>query len=340
MASQVVVVTGASGGIGRAVARAYGGRGAWVALLARGKAGLDAATGEVEQAGGRALPLPTDVADPQQVAAAGQATEQQLGPIDVWVNCAFASVFAPFHEIEPDEFRRVTEVTYLGYVHGTRTALEHMRPRDHGVVVQVGSALAYRGIPLQSAYCGAKHAIQGFNEALRCELLHERSQVHVTMVQMPAVNTPQFSWVLNRLPRRPQPVPPIFQPEVAAHAVLYAADHPRRREYWVGGSTAATLLANAVAPGLLDRYLARTGFGSQQTDQPAAGRDRSNLWKPADAAPGEDFGAHGSFDRQSHRRSYQVWASEHHGALGAAAVTGAGLGLLALGRRTVTGGRS
>jgi NAD(P)-dependent dehydrogenase (short-subunit alcohol dehydrogenase family) len=333
MVSQVVVVTGASGGIGRAVARAYGRRGAAVALLARGEAGLDAAARDVERAGGRALVLTTDVADPAQVDAAAAEAERALGPLDVWVNCAFASVFAPFGEIEADEFRRVTEVTYLGYVHGTRTALAHMRPRDHGVVVQVGSALAYRGIPLQSAYCGAKHAIQGFNESLRCELLQEGSHVRVTMVQMPAVNTPQFSWVLNRMPRRPQPVPPIFQPEVAAHAVLYAADHPRRREYWVGGSTAATLVANAVAPGLLDRYLARTGYGSQQTDQPAAGRGRANLWKPADAAPGDDFGAHGDFDQQAHTRSYQVWASEHHGLVGAAALTAAGAGVFALARR-------
>jgi NAD(P)-dependent dehydrogenase (short-subunit alcohol dehydrogenase family) len=334
MASQVVVVTGASGGIGRAVARAFGRRGASVALLARGKAGLDAAAAEIERMGARALPVPTDVADAAQVAAAGAAAESELGPVDVWVNCAFASVFAPFAEVDMDEFRRVTEVSYLGYVHGTRTALQHMRPRDRGVVVQVGSALAYRGIPLQSAYCGAKHAVQGFNESLRCELLHDGSNVRVTMVQMPAVNTPQFSWVLNRLPRRPQPVPPIFEPEVAARAVLYAADHPRRREYWVGGSTVATLLANAVAPGLLDRYLARTGYDSQQTEQASSGRDPANLWQPADSAPGEDRGAHGAFDDRSHSRSYQLWASQHHGALGAAALVTVGAGLLSVARRS------
>src|SRR5439155_11205668 len=208
-----------------------------------------------------------------------------------------AGVFAPVTDVTADEFRRVTEVTYLGCVFGTRAALHHMLPRDRGTIVQVGSALAYRGIPLQAAYCGAKHAIQGFNESLRCELLHAKSGVHVTMVQMPAVNTPQFDWVLSRLPRRPQPVPPIYQPEVAARAVLYAADHPQRREYWVGSTTAATLLADKIAPGLLDRYLARTGFSSQQADQPADRHQPANLWEPADSQPGEDQGAHGRFDR-------------------------------------------
>jgi NAD(P)-dependent dehydrogenase (short-subunit alcohol dehydrogenase family) len=334
-----VVVTGASGGVGRAVARAYGRRGARVALLARGEAGLDAAAKEVEQGGGTALVLPTDVADPDQVRDAAYAADEQLGPVDIWVNDAFSSVFAPFWEITPEEFRRTTEVTYLGYVNGTRVALELMRPRDHGVVVQVGSALAYRGIPLQTAYCGAKHAIQGFNEALRCELLHERSKVRVTMVQLPAVNTPQFSWVLSRLPRKPQPVPPIYEPEVAADAVLYAAEHPRRREYWVGGSTAATLIANAVAPGLLDRYLGRTGFRSQQTDEPA-GRRPANLWQPVDEEPGDDYGAHGDFDSRSTTRSVQLWASQHHGVVGAgaAAVTAAtGAALAAVVRRRCSG---
>ena len=208
-----------------------------------------------------------DVADPVAVSAAAEKIEADLGPIDVWVNVAFTSVFAPFDQIKPEEYRRVTEVSYLGYVYATMAALALMKPRDHGTIVQVGSALAYRGIPLQSAYCGAKHAIQGFHEALRCELLHDKSKVRVTMVQMPAVNTPQFSWVLSRLPRHAQPVPPIYQPEVAARAVVWAADHPRRREYWVGASTVGTLAANAIAPGLLDRYLARTGFGSQQTSQ-------------------------------------------------------------------------
>jgi NAD(P)-dependent dehydrogenase (short-subunit alcohol dehydrogenase family) len=317
---QVVVVTGASGGIGRATAQAFGRRGARVALLARGEAGLEGAVHDVVDAGGEALALSVDVADADQVEAAAAHVEETLGPIDVWVNVAFTSVFARFQDISPDEFKRVTEVSYLGYVYGTMAALKRMLPRDSGTVVQVGSALAYRGIPLQSAYCGAKHAIQGFNESLRCELLHEKSNVRVTMVQMPAVNTPQFDWVLSRLPKAAQPVPPIFQPEVAARAVLYAADHPRRREYWVGGSTMGTLLANAVAPGVLDRYLARTGFSSQQIDRPEPDAGRApNLWKPADGANGYDHTAHGSFDDRSSKRSVQLWASEHHGPLAAAA---------------------
>jgi hypothetical protein len=243
----------------------------------------------------------------------------------------------PFTEITPDEFRRATEVTYLGFVNGTRAALRRMLPRDHGVIVQVGSALAYRGIPLQSAYCGAKHAIQGFNESLRCELLHDRSGVRVTMVQMPAVNTPQFDWVLSRLPGHPQPVPPIYQPEIPADAILYAADHPRRREYWVGISTAATLLANAVIPGLLDRYLAWTGYDSQQTTE-VTHRESPNLWRPADDEPGTDQGAHGSFDHKATTHSSQLWASQHHGPLAVASVLTAGLGALAWARgRKATG---
>ncbi|RSM49034.1 KR domain-containing protein [Amycolatopsis balhimycina DSM 5908] len=313
--NQVVVVTGASGGIGRAVARAFGARHARVALLARGEEGLEAAAGDVSREGGTALAIPTDVADFAQVEAAAERAEKELGPIDVWVNVAFTSVFAPFSEIEPDEFRRVTEVSYLGYVHGTMAALKRMKPRDRGTIVQVGSALAYRGIPLQSAYCGAKHAIQGFNESLRCELLHGGSHVRTTMVQLPAVNTPQFSWVRSKLPHQAQPVPPIYQPEVAARAVLYAAGHPRRREYWVGGSTVGTLLANAVAPGILDRYLARTGYESQQTDADKPAGRPENLWAPADRS--RDYGAHGEFDRKSTPRSFQLWAGRHHGLLAA-----------------------
>lgn len=315
---QVVVITGASGGIGRATARAFAARGASVALLARGEEGLAGAARDVKDAGGRALPIPVDVADADAVAEAAQLVEDDLGPIDVWVNVAFSSVFAPFSEIKPEEFKRATEVSYLGYVYGTMAALRYMKPRDRGTVVHVGSALAYRGIPLQTAYCGAKHAIQGFHEALRCELLHEHSNVHVTMVQMPAVNTPQFSWLLSRLPRQAQPVPPIYQPEMAARAVLHAADHPRRREYWVGTSTAATLAANAIAPGLLDRYLARTGFSAQQTEDAHDPGQPGNLWKAADAPDGHDFGAHGAFDDRSHRDDPQLWASQHHGTLAAA----------------------
>jgi NAD(P)-dependent dehydrogenase (short-subunit alcohol dehydrogenase family) len=316
---QVVVVTGASGGIGRATAIAFGARGAKVALLARGEAGLDAAAEDVRAAGGEAVTIPTDVSDYAAVDAAAARAEDELGPLDVWVNDAFTSVFARFIDIDPDEFRRVTEVSYLGYVYGTRAALTRMLPRDRGAIVQVGSALAYRGIPLQSAYCGSKHAIQGFNESLRAELLHDGSNVCVTMVQMPAVNTPQFSWVLSRLPRQAQPVPPIYQPEVAARAVLFAADHPRRREYWVGGTTAATLIANAVAPGILDRYLAKTGFDAQQTDEPRDPRQPTNLWEPADDPDGRDFGGHGKFDDRSSNRSFQLWASQHHGVVAAAA---------------------
>jgi NAD(P)-dependent dehydrogenase (short-subunit alcohol dehydrogenase family) len=318
---QVVVVTGASAGIGRAVAKAFGARGAYVGLVARGEKGLAGAARDVESAGGKACVIPTDVADPNQCEAAAEEVERAFGPIDVWVNVAFTSVFAPFWEITPDEFRRVTEVTYLGFVYSTMAALHRMKPRNAGTVVQVGSALGYRGIPLQSAYCGAKHATQGFHEALRCELLHEGSKVRVTMVQMPAVNTPQFSWVLSRLPKQAQPVPPIYQPEVAARAVLYAADHPRRREYWVGGSTAGTLAANAIAPGLLDRYLARTGFDSQQTEDDRPPDQPANLWEPADDKNGKDYGAHGIFDDQSTDRSIQLWASQHHGLLGGAAAT-------------------
>jgi len=291
------------------------GSGDKVALLARGVKGLDAARREIEQAGGTALVVPTDMADHDRVTDAAAEVEARFGDIDVWVNVAFTSVFARFVDIEPEEFRRVTDVNYHGYVYGTRAALARMLPRDRGTIVQVGSALAYRGIPLQSAYCGSKHAIQGFHESVRTELLHDRSNVHVTMVQLPALNTPQFSWVLSRLPRQAQPVAPIYQPEVAARAVLYAADHPIRREHWVGGSTVATLAVNAVAPGLLDRYLARTGFEGQQTGRPRDPVQPANLWEPADGEQGRDFGAHGIFDERSTPRSAQLWASQHHGTL-------------------------
>ncbi len=325
--NRVVVVTGASAGVGRACAEMFAGQGDRVALLARGQAGLDGAVAAIESVGGRALACPTDVADYAQVEKAAARVEEELGPIDVWVNVAMTSVLAAFVDVEPDEFRRVTEVTYLGYVYGTRAALDRMRPRNRGAIVQVGSALAYRGIPLQSAYCGAKHAIQGFHDSLRSELLAEHSGVSVTMVQMPALNTPQFDWVRSRLPNRSQPVPPIYQPEIAARAVVYAADHPRRREYWVGATTVGTIAANAVVPALLDRYLARTGIKGQQVDEPEEPDRPDNLFDAGDGD--QDHGAHGRFDARAHARSPQLWLSQHHGLVGAVAGAVAGAGIVA-----------
>ncbi|MFG2794938.1 SDR family oxidoreductase [Streptomyces sp. NPDC048419] len=305
-----VVITGASAGIGRATARLYARRGANIVLIARGHAGLQAAADEVEALGGRPLMQRADTADMQQVEAAADAAEEAFGPIDVWINCAFTSAFAPFDEIAADEYQRVTDVTYHGFVHGTRAALKRMLPRDRGTIVQVGSALGERSVPLQSAYCGAKHAINGFTSSVRTELLHRRSHVHITIVQMPAVNTPQFSWVHSRLPQHPSPVPPIYQPEVAARGVLRAGDHPHRKQYFIGASTVATIWANRLAPSLLDRYLARTGFDSQQTDSlPPTGR--SNLFQPVDHERGEDRGAHGVFDETSHARSWQAVLTRH-----------------------------
>ncbi|WP_425173198.1 SDR family oxidoreductase [Mycobacterium sp.] len=323
--TQTVVITGASAGIGRATAQKFGQRGANVVLLARGAAGLDGAARDVESGGGKALAIPTDVADYSAVTNAADQVEAHFGPIDVWVNVAFTSVFAPFSEITAEEFKRVTEVSYLGFVHGTMVALARMRPRNSGTIVQVGSALGQRSIPLQSAYCGAKHAVNGFTESVRCELLHEGSRVRITVVQMPAVNTPQFSWVLSRLPRHPEPVAPIYQPEVAARGVVYAADHPERKQYWVGDSTAVTLLAQKFIAPLLDRYLGRTGYESQQTSDRVDGEQPSNLWEPVDQGPGSDYGAHGIFDQKSHVHSPQLWLSQHPRV--AAAAT-AGLGVL------------
>jgi NAD(P)-dependent dehydrogenase (short-subunit alcohol dehydrogenase family) len=295
---------------------------------------LNAAAREVREAGGQALVLPAEVADHRQVRAAAEQAEAEFGPLDVWVNVAFSSVFAQVTDITPEEYRRITEVTYLGVVHGTKVALDLMLPRDHGTIVQAGSALAKRGIPLQSGYCAAKHAVQGFHESLRTELLHRGSKVRTTIVHIPAVNTPQFDWVESRLPNHAQPVPPIYQPEVAARALVYAADHPHRREYWVGCSTVGTLLANRIVPGLLDRYLARTGYASQQTDRPRDPDQPANLWEPADGKGGRDYGAHGSFDERAHEHSLQWWAASHREAL--TTLAGAALGLtgLALLRRT------
>jgi NAD(P)-dependent dehydrogenase (short-subunit alcohol dehydrogenase family) len=298
----VVVVTGASAGVGRATVRAFARRGASIALLARGPDGLRATREEVEREGGRALDLVTDVADPEQVEAAAIRIEEELGPIDIWINNAMVSVLMPLAEMTSEDFRRVTEVTYLGCVHGTMSALKRMVPRDRGSIVQVGSALAYRGIPLQSAYCGAKHAMQGFTESVRCELLHERLNVQISMVQLPALNTPQFHWVKTNFDKHPQPVPPIYQPELAAEAIVWAASH-RRREVNVGEATAATVVANKIVPGLLDRYLGRTGFDSQQTDWPIETDRADNLWEPVAG----DHGARGVFNEKAHERSLQWW---------------------------------
>src|SRR5436190_3581082 len=262
-----VVITGASAGVGRAAVRKFARHGARIGLLARGVDGLTAAQREVEKLGGEALMIPTDVANAEQVEAAAAAIESEFGPIDIWINNAMTSVFSPIKEMTAEEFRRVTEVTYLGYVYGTLAALKRMLPRDHGVIVQVGSALAYRGIPLQSAYCGAKHAIQGFVDSLRCELLHDKSNVRVTMVQLPAMNTPQFSWVKSRLRNKPQPVPPIYQPEVGAGAILFAARNDRR-EMYVGYPTVEAIVGDKLAPGFADKYLAKNGYDAQQTAEP------------------------------------------------------------------------
>ena len=326
---EVVVVTGASAGVGRATAVEFGRHGARVALLARGEEGLEGAKREVEAAGGEALVLPTDVADHAQVEAAAEKVERELGPIDVWVNDAIAVVFSPFKDIEPEDFKRSTEVCYLGAVYGTKAALKRMLPRDRGTIVQVGSALSYRAIPLQSAYCGAKHAMRGFTDSVRTELLHDRSSVRITMVQLPAINTPQFNVSKTNLPKHPQPVPPIYQPEVPARAIYWAA-HQRRREVWVGISSAVVIAGNKILPGLGDRYLARTGYGSQQTDEPVD-RDRpNNLYEPV---PG-DHGSHGDFDGQSHEVSPQLWTTRHRGVLLAAGLglAGAAAALLRSGR--------
>jgi len=314
---EVVVITGASGGVGRASAQAFARRGAHIGLIARGRGGLEGARREVEQSGGRGLVLPTDVADPDQVESAAEAVEREFGPIDVWVNAAMATVLAPVDRMEAAEYRRVTEVTYLGYVHGTLSALRRMKPRDRGTIVQVGSALAYRSIPLQSAYCAAKAAIRGFTDSLRSELIHDKSRVHLTMVQMPGLNTPQFEWGRSKMPRRVRPVAPVYQPEVAAEAVVWSAHH-RRRELWVAPSTVEAILIQRVAPAFGDWYAARTAYQGQQTDEPANPSRPDNLWAPVDAEG--DFGAHGPFDREARRHSLQLWANTHRGWLALAAV--------------------
>ncbi|HZU36715.1 MAG TPA: SDR family oxidoreductase [Gemmataceae bacterium] len=325
---EVVVITGASAGVGRATVQRFAKAGAHIGLLARGHAGLDGAKRDVEQLGGKALVLPTDVADPDQVEKAAAAVENEFGPIDVWVNDAMASVFSPFKEMTAAEFKRCTEVTYLGFVYGTMSALKRMLPRDHGTIVQVGSALAYRGIPLQSAYCGAKHAIQGFTESVRCELLHDKSNVWITMVQMPALNTPQFDWVKSRLPHKPQPVPPIYQPEVAAEAIYFAAHH-RRRQIYVGFSTVVAIQGNKLLPGVGDHYLARTGYQSQQYDGAPSPDRKDNIWQPVDED--RDFGAHGDFDSRASNWSLELWSDLHRDWL---MVAGAGIAGLVCGALT------
>lgn len=326
---QVVVVTGASGGVGRAIAHAFAKRGAHVGLLARGQEGLEGAAREVESFGGQALAVPTDVSDHEQVEAAAATVEQRFGEIDVWVNDAMATVFARFLDTEPQEFARATEVTYLGTVYGTMVALKRMTARDRGKIVQVGSALSYRAIPLQAAYCGAKFAIRGFTDSIRTELLHDKSKVQITMVQLPGLNTTQFNWCRSKLPKHPMPVPPIYQPEVAAEAVYWAAQH-RRRELWVGYSSVLAILGNKLAPSFADWYLAKTGFQGQQIeDMPIDGERTGNLFEPL---PGE-AATHGIFDSQAKSRSSQVWAATHRGVLaGALGGTAAALVVAARGR--------
>lgn len=318
---EVVVITGASGGVGRATARRFARDGAAIGLIARGEQGLHAAAEEVRAAGGLALVLPADVSDAEQVEEAARRVEEEFGPIDVWVNDAMATIYAELLDVEPDEYRRATEVTYLGTVWGTQAALRRMVPRDRGTIVQVGSALCFRGIPLQAPYCGAKHGVKGFTETARTELLHRRSRVHLTMVHLPGMDTPQFTWGRTKLPRQTQPVPPIYEPEVAADAVHWAAHH-RRRQLYVGAPTVATILAEALAPGLVDRYLARTNYDAQMTDRPLDPEGHDNLFEPQDDL--RDRGARGIFAGRSHDRSPLTWALERRGTLAAVA------GLIAL----------
>ncbi|MFC7157360.1 SDR family oxidoreductase [Halomarina halobia] len=317
---EVVVVTGASAGVGRATAEAFGARGARVGLIARDEEGLDGARRAVEEAGGDALVLPADVADAEAIADAAGAVEEAFGPIDVWVNNAMTAVFSPVAEMTAEEFRRVTEVTYLGYVHGTKAALDRMRPRDRGTIVQVGSALAYRGIPLQSAYCASKHAIQGFTESLRSELIHDDSAIQLTMVQLPAMNTPQFEQVRNRLPRDPRPVSPIYQPEVAARAITWAVDHDRD-ELWVGWPTVKSIVGNRLFPRRLDRTLAHQAWDAQMTDEPSDPDRPDNLFEPVDT----DLGAHGPFDDRARQTSLTLWATTHRALVAAVGTASASL---------------
>jgi NAD(P)-dependent dehydrogenase (short-subunit alcohol dehydrogenase family) len=317
---RVVMVTGASAGVGRAVVREFARQGTRIGLIARGRERLEAARQEVEEAGAKALALPADVANASEVENAAERLESEFGPIDIWVNNAMTTIFAPFHQITAEEFRRATEVTYLGVVYGTMAAIKRMRERDRGSIVQVGSALAYRSIPLQSAYCGAKHAIVGFTDSIRSELIHQKSRIHITVVHLPAMNTPQFSWCRTRLPDQPQPVPPIFQPEVAARAIVWASSH-KRREIYVAWPTVKAIYGQKVVPAYADEYLAEAGYSGQETQQPVPAGRPDNLFEPA---PG-NFSAHGIFDSRASDSSPLTWMNLHRGvvAAGAAALAGA-----------------
>ena len=317
---KVVVVTGASGGVGRALVRKLGEKGCKLGLLARGKDGLEGALRDVERSGGRGLVCETDVAQPDRVEAAAESVERELGPIDVWINNAMVSMYSPFWEIGPEEYKHITEVTYLGQVYGTMSALKRMKPRDRGVIVQVGSALAHRSIPLQSAYCGAKHAIAGFTESIRSELIHEKSNVRITIVHLPGVNTTQFEWTKNRLPHKPRPTGPIFQPEVAADGIIFAAENPGRKKVVVGLPTLEAIVGEKFIPGLLDHYLAHAAWEGAQLPEPADPNHRDNFWEPL---PG-DHGSHGPFDSQAREHSPQLWATRHRAGL--LALAGAGVG--------------
>lgn len=329
---RVIVITGAAAGVGRATARMFAQtEGAYLGLLARGVPGLEAAKREVEELGGKAIILPCDVADAEAVEAAAEIVEQHFGPIDVWVNVAMTSVFSFIKDTTPADFKRVTEVCYLGYIHGTLAAYRRMRTRNRGHIVQVGSALAYRGIPLQAAYCASKHAIQGFMDSFRAELIHEKSRIVATMVQMPALNTPQFDWCKSRLPRKAQPVPPIYQPEVAARAIVYASRN-RRAEIYVGLSTVIAIIGNKLFPRLGDLYLGKTGVEAQQTREPVDPAAPNNLYEPVTSNPG----AHGRFDDRAYAFSPQLWTDMHRDWIAGSLVLAlaAGLGTLLVARGT------
>lgn len=312
---RTIVVTGASAGIGRAVARAFGQEGERVALLARGAEGLEGARREIEEAGGEALAIPTDVASFDEVEAAAAKVEEIWGPIDVWVNNAMVTIFSPLDDVKPEDYKRATEVSYLGYVWGTQVALRHMKPRNQGTIIQIGSALAYRSIPLQSVYCGAKAAIRGFTDSVRSELIHDKSNIHISMVQLSAFNTPQFNWGRTSLTKRPQPLPPIFEPEVAAEAVVWASKHPRR-ELWVGKPAVSAIIGNRVLAPFLDHLLARKAYKGQLADDPVMPNRQDNLYQPV---PG-DHGAHGRFSLKAKPKSLQLWADTHRKTLAGASL--------------------